>query len=129
MEPLEVRLAIAGLVVAVLAIGILIFLAIGVVQDLWGVRGENARVHRARESRKRAERRADSEARLTSERLGNADALADEITDMRQRVGAEDRIGQRGRERDRLAEQLARGTPATGAGGGPPAAPARPPGI
>lgn len=122
MELLGVKLATAILVVAGLA-----FLVIVVAWVLWKARGENAQVHRARESRKRAERRADSEARLTSERLGNADALADEITDMRQRVGAEDRIEQRGRERDRLAEQLAHGAPATGAAGGSLPPPPPPP--
>lgn len=82
----------------------------------------NPRLHRARQRRRRAEERADSEAKLTSEVLGSSDALADEVTDMRQRVRSEALIEQRQRERDRLAG----GTPTAGAVGGPPDPPPHP---
>lgn len=131
MEPLEARLAIAGIVVAVLAIGFLIFLAIGMVRDFWGTRGRggNARVRTARKRRQRLERRADAEAQLTGEVLASADTLVDEVADMRQRLAGQTRMNQRQLERDQLASQLAGGIPAAAAGGGPPAPPARPPGI
>lgn len=55
---------------------------------------DNSRVRAARQRRQRLERRAEVAARLTSEVLASADALADELADTRQRLAAQDRLEQ-----------------------------------
>lgn len=82
----------------------------------------NARVRTARKRRQRLERRADAEAKLTSEVLAAADLIGDVVADVRQGIAADARHDRHLRELERL-----RGISRGAAGGGPEPAPAAPP--
>lgn len=115
METLDQTLVRTVLLLAGLA---LTFLVVILAWSVWGDKG-NPRVHRARQRRQQLEKRADSEARLTSEVLASADTMGDMVADVRQGLRGQDRLEQRRRELERL-------TSGPVAGGGPPAPPPHP---
>ncbi len=99
-----------------LALAIVIVLAVALISGgvVWFMKRGNPRIRAARQRRKQAQKRADEQARHTIEVLAEADALADEVADLREGLTGE-------RERGRLRALRATLRPGTTPDAGDPA--------
>lgn len=118
MSPLETSLAVAGLVLA--GVAIIFLIVIGLPQLL--NRGGDAELQSIRKEREENERSSDKAAMKAVEQVASASSLGREVRHIRRQLAAEARQAQHQRELDTLTGGLLGG----GAAGGPPPPPAHP---